>query len=78
LKEIVGSPVHEIKTVGEMQRHILSHQHLTARFWKVETSKKGSGVNFNGFVKANSRSIKKYPLPRLIERFIEENNVFEP
>lgn len=55
--------------------HILSHQKITAEFWKVNEFKKSSSEILTNKVESNISltSLKKYPLPRLIDRFFEEN-----
>ncbi|HLG34956.1 MAG TPA: A/G-specific adenine glycosylase [Bacteroidia bacterium] len=77
LKRIFGSSNIELKLFGEAHRHVLSYQHLHARFWKVKQINAGSGGNFDDLALADLRTIKKFPFPRLIERFLEANNVFD-
>jgi A/G-specific adenine glycosylase len=77
VKKIFGKAVVRFEKIGETQEHILSHQQLNARFWKVISSQKMPVKNDSGIISVNSNSLKKYPLPRLIERFIEKHNIFE-
>lgn len=51
--------------IGEERIHKLSHRELHARFYQVKTT-----VGRPGLVEF--KALKNYPLPRLIDRFIEE------
>jgi A/G-specific adenine glycosylase len=61
---------HKIKTGKESKpyRHILSHQIILARFYQVEIP---ADVSLP-FLKVNIHKIERYPVPRLVEKFLEE------
>lgn len=66
IKDFVNSGNGKIKLFNEKEIiHKLSHQHLYAKFWIVETD----AIAINA-VPLNS--IRKYPVPILINNFIEE------
>ncbi|RFC55378.1 A/G-specific adenine glycosylase [Brumimicrobium aurantiacum] len=48
------------------EKHILTHQHIYATFWKVNKP-----VEKEGLIESNLVGLDQYPLPRLIERFLE-------
>ncbi|HLV40913.1 MAG TPA: A/G-specific adenine glycosylase [Brumimicrobium sp.] len=48
------------------EKHILTHQHIDATFWIVQSEIKGEA-----YFKTDLNEIEDYPLPRLIERFLE-------
>src|SRR5690554_7182893 len=50
------------------EKHILSHQHIEAVFWRV-----GGEITLVPNVKVDLTTIHDYPLPRLIDRFIERS-----
>jgi len=50
------------------EKHILTHQHINATFWTVEDEVQG-----DGYIQTDLTGINVYPLPRLIEQFIENN-----
>lgn len=52
--------------------HILSHQKINAKFYFFDCFPK---VFPNTFLKINKKDIQDYPLPRLIDRFLEEREV---
>lgn len=52
--------------------HKLSHQTLNVRFWKVTTARNRKELQMPGFVKASRKSLKRFPLPKLIERYVNE------
>ncbi len=46
--------------------------------YQFSLSKKSQTLNSeNGFIKVNQDSILNYPVPRLIDKFLKENNIFE-
>nr|WP_299204917.1 A/G-specific adenine glycosylase [uncultured Brumimicrobium sp.] len=51
------------------EKHILTHQHIEAVFWRV-----GGEITLVPNVKVDLTTIHDYPLPRLIDRFIENNS----
>ena len=48
------------------EKHILTHQHINATFWEI-----GEALNGEEFLQTDLNTINEYPLPRLIERFLE-------
>jgi len=60
----------KIKTGKESKpyRHILSHQIILAKFYKVEIP---ATVSLP-FLKVNLNKIEDYPVPRLVEKYLEE------
>jgi len=66
---------HKIKTGKESKpyRHILSHQIILARFYQVEIP---ATVSLP-FLKVNINKIEGYPVPRLVEKFLNEFHPFE-
>lgn len=51
------------------EKHILTHQHINATFWEVE-----AGITDEHILITDLNSINDFPLPRLIERFLENNS----
>ncbi|PHR46355.1 MAG: A/G-specific adenine glycosylase [Fluviicola sp.] len=51
-------------------QHILSHQKIHASFWKVDSLI----TNESEYITVNLDEIRDYPLPRLIDRYLEENH----
>jgi len=52
-------------------KHILSHQHIYATFWKLNSKpdeKKSS------YISCSAMELNQYAIPRLIDKFLEENN----
>lgn len=57
--------------VSEARRHILTHQVIVAKFYRLEAP-----INIDlPFLKINLGDISKYPLPRLIDKYIEEGSL---
>lgn len=53
--------------------HILSHQKLVTTFWKTDEKRIIEKIlNENKYVSIPMNEINKYPIPRLIERYLEE------
>ena len=53
----------------ELRKHVLSHQHLFARVWIMEDFPIVQG---NKFQKIRLEEIPDFPLPRLLDKFIED------
>ena len=53
-------------------KHILSHQHLHTTFWRIKTLPKIL-ENKEGFHWVLKKELDKYPIPRVIERYLEES-----
>jgi A/G-specific adenine glycosylase len=49
----------------------LSHQILYVRFWRVN-AKKGYALKLPGVVKAGRKSLSRFPLPKVIETYVNE------
>jgi len=60
----------KIQTTSKVYKHILSHQHLHAQFISFNTP---FTKVINDSIEIPISDIINYPLPRLIDRFLEEN-----
>jgi len=69
LKTILEANKFHVRSVSKFYKHILSHQHLHARFIEIEISK---SLKNKKLIKANLSELEKYALPRLVERYINE------
>jgi A/G-specific adenine glycosylase len=49
-------------------KHLLSHREINAQFWKINDLPKNDSI----FEILNQSELKKYPIPRLIDRFFED------
>jgi A/G-specific adenine glycosylase len=61
-----------VKKVSEEYKHVLSHQHLYARFVIVELKKE---PGLEGFKKVKLSEIGKYAFPRLIEKHLKDSGL---
>lgn len=52
-------------------RHILSHQHIFATFWKLKLNKP---MDTSNYIQCNHSDLSEYAIPRLIDRFLEQVN----
>jgi A/G-specific adenine glycosylase len=58
----------KLLNISQARRHILTHQIIVAKFYHIEAP-----VNIDlPFLKINLSDISKYPLPRLIDKYILE------
>ncbi|MCB2219624.1 MAG: A/G-specific adenine glycosylase [Bacteroidetes bacterium] len=62
-------------------RHILTHQQIHARFFRIEAKEEAlsnilSALSISNSIKINAQDVSSYAIPRLIDRFRIENNVF--
>lgn len=62
--DVAEEPIAEYK-------HVLSHQHIYATFWKLNSKNK---IITTPYIVCSSNDLNKYAIPRLIDRFLEEND----
>ena len=51
-------------------KHILSHQKIHASFWRTDSMI----ANDSDYITVSIDEIRAYPLPRLIDKYLEENH----
>ncbi len=61
-----------IKKISSVYKHVLSHQIIYARFLTIETNDKLFSEN-EGFIAVPISNLSTFPIPRLVEIFIEKN-----
>jgi A/G-specific adenine glycosylase len=66
-----------IRKVSSQHKHILSHQHIHARFWQISSVKDLHTLAPKGSVIVNQSELKRYAVPRLIERFLQEEGLVD-
>lgn len=59
-----------IHSVSKVVKHILTHQHIYAKFYSIELADSDSLMN-ESFLKINENDISLYPIPKLIQRYLE-------
>lgn len=64
----------EVKYISEEYSHILTHQIIKARFIVIES--KDAPINSEGFLQIKKSGISDYPVSRLMEKFLEEDNLY--
>lgn len=63
---------YKLTKTSEIVKHILSHQHIFAQFHHIE----GAPIETNkNWIKINIKDIQDYPLPRIIDRYLEEFSI---
>jgi len=78
-----GIPLNHSSVAGSKEfKHILTHQIIHARFFIIDLPKKQKVLSMNSdiknkWVEVNADTISKFPIPRLIDRYLKENNIFE-
>lgn len=58
------------RNVSPTIKHILSHQHLYAKIWEFDSFPSAAYLGEN-WLKIKVKDIQDYPLPRLLDRFLE-------
>lgn len=72
-KEFIKSlGAYTIKAVSHYHKHILSHQKIYARFWEISCSDSLQPMEKCGYTVIPVKNIRKYAVPRLIDRYIRE------
>lgn len=70
--EIETSYSIKIESVSNTVKHILSHQHLYTNFWKTSEIP-ACFLHDSSFILISKNALTSYPIPRLIDRYLEEN-----
>jgi A/G-specific adenine glycosylase len=65
---LLGDADYSVIQISPELKHMLSHQRLHVRFFILEVRKFHPG----GFLKISPEEIHEYPVPRLIERFLDQ------
>ena len=65
-----------IPTIPTAQKHVLSHQHIFTYFWKIKLNNNILETlnKTDTFIVVNKNEINKYPLPRVITKYLENIN----
>lgn len=63
-----GTPAY----VSDTMKHLLSHQHIYARFYHVEESSLTDKSVLKKLIRVDKKTIGRYALPRLIEGYLEK------
>lgn len=62
-----------VETISSEYKHLLSHQHIYTRFYHItEKSLKLTLKEKGKLIKVNTTTFKKYAVPRVIDRYLEE------
>ena len=72
-KKFIGKTNYSVTSISPVFKHVLSHQHIYARFWEIKCDasfKKALPKNAMVILK---KSIGKYAVPRLVENYLEKN-----
>ena len=72
-KEIFGTQKTTLVKSHAEIKHILSHQHIHARFYEMKAGKNFRVPKDSAWKKATSKTLHKYAIPRLIEQYFENN-----
>ena len=69
-----GYEVH-IKDISTEIVHKLSHQHIHVRFFNISIDRSPSGKTWRQFIKVKSQSLDSYPVPKLVENYLREQEL---
>jgi A/G-specific adenine glycosylase len=74
----IKSVAPEIIPISGIRKHILTHQHLMAQFYIVKCNNGFEHVKNNSLSLVSQTELGNYPMPRLIDQFLYENeNLFD-
>lgn len=72
IKQLLKGNTYKVKNASKIYKHVLSHQHLYTQFITLEISKP---LQTPALKKVKLTELHKYALPRLLEKFIKDNNI---
>lgn len=74
-KKLLGKNKYSIRSISPAFKHILSHQHIYARFWEVNCSAELKNMATPASKIIKEKDIHKYAVPRLIENYLEQRKI---
>jgi A/G-specific adenine glycosylase len=74
-KKLIGKNKYSIKAVSTSYKHILSHQHIYAKFWEIECLTELKKIKPLTALVIKQKDIHKYAVPRLIENYLEKRKI---
>ena len=63
---------YQIDSISKEVVHKLTHQHIYAKFWVINIS---AYLHLEGYIYVKKLDMKDYPVSRLIDKFLKENNM---
>jgi A/G-specific adenine glycosylase len=73
-KTLAGKNKFAVRSVSTTYKHILSHQHIFARFWEFDCSADLKKIVVPSPIIIKKKDIHKYAVPRLMELYLEKEN----
>jgi A/G-specific adenine glycosylase len=71
-KKLIGKNKYSVRSVSENYKHVLSHQHIFAKFWEIECFSELKKIKSSSALVIKQKNIHKYAVPRLIESYLEK------
>jgi A/G-specific adenine glycosylase len=71
-KAMIAKTTCQVLAVSEMYKHVLSHQHLHVRFYRIRLSKPLTKLKLENALVIAKDELLQYAVPRLIERYLEK------
>lgn len=75
LTSLFGKGKIKLESVSIEYKHVLSHQNIIAKFYEITLQQKSFNEASGEWKKVNHSSVKKYAVPRLIEKYIQESQL---
>ena len=69
-KSFIKKNKYSVTSVSKAYKHVLSHQHIYARFWEIKCIASLKLVAPEIAVIINEKELDKYPIPRLIDLYL--------
>jgi A/G-specific adenine glycosylase len=66
----------EIINVISLSKHVLSHQHIYSKFYIIKGNHSSLNKKFNSIIRIKKCELIKYPIPKLIDNFLEKYQNF--
>lgn len=73
-KRHFGKAKVKIDTISKAYKHVLSHQHIHAKFYEIELPSKSFNEQELQLKKVTTKSIQKLAVPRLIEEYLKQGS----
>jgi A/G-specific adenine glycosylase len=70
-KNIFGNSIITVKSVSTEHKHLLSHQNIHAKFYKIETGKSKNIFSDSTFIYVRKNKLNNFAVPKLIENYLK-------
>jgi A/G-specific adenine glycosylase len=73
-KQLIQTNNFTVTHVSNPVKHILTHRHIFCKFFEIEMDSVSKKSTLNSYLNIEIEVLKKYAIPRLIDRYLQQQN----